>query len=160
MWRFLLAGLATVGGLILWVLAFLGDPVATLHDQRTAIPVTASPVGQTETLPRAISAQQIKTAQDADMGTAGMDATAVSTQVSAPIVTRPLDRVPIGYNDDGTAANTLISGIQSGPARAPVRNAGSSAMTHSGRATHTYVTRSQHQGVWLFPPDQLGGGGH
>jgi hypothetical protein len=137
MWLFLLAGLSTVGGLILLVLAFLGDPVSTFRDQRTAVRVTASPVGQTETLPRAGSAQQIKTAQDADMGTAGMDATAASTQVSAPIVTRPLDRVPIGYNDDGTAANTLISGIPSGPAAAPVRNAGSSAMAHSGRATHT-----------------------
>lgn len=104
MWRFLLAGLATVGGLILLALGSLGDPVATLRDLRMAVPVTASSVGQTETLPRAISAQQSKTAQNIDIGTARMDATTVSTRVFAPIVSRPLDRVPIGYNDDGTAA--------------------------------------------------------
>jgi hypothetical protein len=146
MWRFLLAGLATVGGLVLLVLGSLGDPVATLRDTRMAGPVTASPVGPTQTLPRAILAQQSKTPQQADIGTAGMDATALSTRVPAPI----------GSNDDGTAANTLLSGIPSGLVRAPVRNA--AAMAQSGRATHTYVTHSQHQGVWLFPPNQLGGG--
>jgi hypothetical protein len=31
----------------------------------------------------------------------------------------------------------------------------------NGRAVHTYVTHSQSsQGIWLFPPNQAGGGGN
>jgi hypothetical protein len=158
MWRFLLAGLATVGGLILLVLGSLGDPVAKLRDLHMAVPVAAPATSQIASIPRAISAQQSKTAQNADTGAAGTDAPTALTPLSAPIVTPPVDRGPVGYDDDSTAANILFSGIPSG-AQAPVRHVGSIAMGHNGRATHTYFSRSQHQGVWLFPPNQLGGGG-
>ena len=45
----------------------------------------------------------------------------------SPGDTPPVDRGPIDYDNDGTAANTLLSGIPSGLAQAPVRNAGSTA---------------------------------
>jgi hypothetical protein len=32
------------------------------------------------------------------------------------------------------------------------------ATAQNGRAVHTYVTHSQSQGIWLFPPNQAGGG--
>jgi hypothetical protein len=39
-----------------------------------------------------------------------------------------------------------------------VQNAPPVATAQSGQATHIYGTHSQKQGVWLFPPDQTGGG--
>jgi hypothetical protein len=39
-----------------------------------------------------------------------------------------------------------------------VQNAPSAATARNGHATHIYGTHSQSQGVWLFPPNQVGGG--
>ena len=39
-----------------------------------------------------------------------------------------------------------------------VQNAPSAATAQNGRATPIYGTHSQNQGVWLFPPNQVGGG--
>jgi hypothetical protein len=39
-----------------------------------------------------------------------------------------------------------------------VQNAPPAATAQNGRATHIYGTHSQSQGVWLFPPNQNGGG--
>lgn len=43
MWRFLLAGLVTVCGLVLLFMASMGDPMTELHDARTLLPVIQSP---------------------------------------------------------------------------------------------------------------------
>jgi hypothetical protein len=32
------------------------------------------------------------------------------------------------------------------------------ATAHNDRAVHSYITHSQSQGIWLFPPNQAGGG--
>ena len=39
-----------------------------------------------------------------------------------------------------------------------VQNAPSTAVTRDGRVTQIYGTHSQNQGVWLFPPNEVGGG--
>ena len=43
-----------------------------------------------------------------------------------------------------------------------VQNDPSVATVQNGRATHIYGThsQSQSQGIWLFPPNQVGGGGN
>jgi len=43
-------------------------------------------------------------------------------------------------------------------AGAPTSEQSTPATAQSGRAVHTYVAHSQSQGIWLFPPDQTGGG--
>ena len=43
MWRFLLAGLVTVCGLVLLFMASMGDPMTELHDVRAFLPVIQSP---------------------------------------------------------------------------------------------------------------------
>jgi hypothetical protein len=46
-------------------------------------------------------------------------------------------------------------------AQTAVQNAPSVVATQTGQGhTHAYVTRSQSQGVWLFPPNEVGGGGN
>jgi hypothetical protein len=45
-------------------------------------------------------------------------------------------------------------------AETPMQNAPTAVTTQAGRTTHIYGTHSQSQGVWLFPPNQLGGGGN
>ena len=42
----------------------------------------------------------------------------------------------------------------------PAQNTPRVATVQNSRAIHTYVTHSQSQGVWLFPPNQTGGGGN
>jgi len=45
---------------------------------------------------------------------------------------------------------TVYGGVvQGGPSATPAQN---------GQATHIYATHSRPQGVWLFPPNQAGGG--
>ena len=43
-------------------------------------------------------------------------------------------------------------------AGAPTSAQTTPATAQNGRAVHTYVTHSQSQGIWLFPPNQTGGG--
>jgi hypothetical protein len=60
---------------------------------------------------------------------------------------------------DGAAANTLFTEIPGVVPQAPVQSAPSVAMAQNGRAIHTYGTRALDQGVWLFAPNETGGGG-
>jgi hypothetical protein len=45
-------------------------------------------------------------------------------------------------------------------AQTPARNVPSATTVQNGKVTNIFGTHSQSQGVWLFPPDQLGGGGN
>jgi hypothetical protein len=54
----------------------------------------------------------------------------------------------------------LVAEIQGTVAQAPSRHAPSAARAQGGMAIHSYISRAQHQGVWLFPPNQTGGGGN
>jgi hypothetical protein len=63
------------------------------------------------------------------------------------------------YAGDGTVANTLFSEILGVVPQAPMQTAPSVGTAQYGRAIHAYSTRSQHEGVWLFAPNQAGGGG-
>jgi hypothetical protein len=40
----------------------------------------------------------------------------------------------------------------------PAQNSARVTTLRNGQATHIYGTHSQSQGIWLFPPDQAGGG--
>ncbi len=60
---------------------------------------------------------------------------------------------------DGTVVNTLFSEIPGVVPQAPMQTAPSVGTAQYGRAIHAYSTRSQHEGVWLFAPNQTGGGG-
>jgi hypothetical protein len=44
-------------------------------------------------------------------------------------------------------------------AETPLRNAPPVARTQNGRAAQIFGTHAQSQGIWLFPPNQVGGGG-
>jgi hypothetical protein len=54
---------------------------------------------------------------------------------------------------DGTIANTRFTEIPGVVALARMQNAPLMATARNGLATHAFVTRSQHEGVWLFPPN-------
>jgi hypothetical protein len=41
-----------------------------------------------------------------------------------------------------------------------VQNTSRVATAQNGQVTHIFGTHSQSQGVWLFPPSQVGGGGN
>ena len=43
-------------------------------------------------------------------------------------------------------------------AETPLRNAPPVAAAQNGQATQIYGTHAQSQGIWLFPPNQVGGG--
>ncbi len=60
---------------------------------------------------------------------------------------------------DGTVANTRFTEIPGVVAQPRVHSGPSMATARNGLATHTFVTRSQHDGVWLFPPNETVGGG-
>jgi hypothetical protein len=40
----------------------------------------------------------------------------------------------------------------------PAQNTPRVATAQNGQATHIYGTHSESQGIWLFPPNQAGGG--
>jgi hypothetical protein len=140
MWRFLSAGLATLGGLVLLFLGSVSDPVAPSRDLHLPDAAAKSPVSRRETAPRAIAAD--------------MNAPSASAEPS-------VHRDPADHDGDNSAANTVLAEIDGAAAEAPpapLRHAASAATVHHGRVVHAYVTRAQHQGVWLFPPDPTGGG--
>lgn len=56
MWRFLLAGLVTVCGLVLLFMASMGDPMTELHDARALLPVIQSPPRASAPQPVAVAA--------------------------------------------------------------------------------------------------------
>ncbi len=62
------------------------------------------------------------------------------------------------YAGDGAAGNTLFTEIPGDVAQAPVQRVPSVAMAQDGRAIYAYSTRALTQGVWLFAPNQTGGG--
>jgi hypothetical protein len=41
-----------------------------------------------------------------------------------------------------------------------VQNTSRVAPAQNGQVTHIFATHSQSQGVWLFPPNQIDGGGN
>jgi hypothetical protein len=140
MWRFLLAGLATFGGLVLLFFGSVSDPVATVRDPHLSDSAAKSAVSRTETTPRAIA----------------FDMNAPPASVAPPVHHDPVD-----HDGDNSAANTVFAEIDGAAAEAPpapLRHAASAATVQRRRAVHAYVTRAQHQGVWLFPPDPTGGG--
>jgi hypothetical protein len=59
---------------------------------------------------------------------------------------------------DGSMADTQFTEIPGVIAQARMQNAPLIATARNGLATHAFVTRSQHEGVWLFPPNPTGGG--
>jgi hypothetical protein len=162
MWRFLIAGLSTLGGLVLLLFGSFSDPVATLLDLRLADPVARSPVSRMEAAPLAVATRPIMTAASVDTKVVGINAPLASTEPSAPIATPTVHSWPVDHNGDSSVATTLVAAIHGAkgqaPPHAPLRHAPSAATAQRGRATPAYVTRSQDQGVWLFPPDPTGGG--
>jgi hypothetical protein len=48
----------------------------------------------------------------------------------------------------------IVPGSVYAGALTPVQN----APAQHGRATHIYGTHSQNEGIWLFPPNEAGGG--
>ena len=64
MWRFLLAGLSTVGGLVLLFVASFGDPMSIMRDLRSASTAEQAPI-----MPKATqSATQAAPVPDAPAG--------------------------------------------------------------------------------------------
>ena len=66
-----------------------------------------------------------------------------------------------GYAAQGTAGGYVYPDyIAPGSvyAGAPTSVQTTAATAQNGRAVHTYVTHSQSPGIWLFPPNQTGGG--
>jgi hypothetical protein len=59
---------------------------------------------------------------------------------------------------DGSTVDTRFTEIPGVAAQAQMQNAPLIATAQNGLATHAFVTRSQHEGVWLFPPNPTGGG--
>ena len=53
---------------------------------------------------------------------------------------------------------SIYAGAVYAGAPTPVRNTRSVATAQSRQAVHTYATHSQTQGIWLFAPNQTGGG--
>ena len=53
----------------------------------------------------------------------------------------------------------IVPGSIYGGAQIPVQNTPRTAAAQNGQATHIYGTHSQSQGIWLFPPNEAGGGG-
>ena len=53
----------------------------------------------------------------------------------------------------------IVPGSIYGGAQVPVQNTPRIAAAQNGQATHIYGTHSQSQGIWLFPPNEVGGGG-
>ena len=97
MWRFLLAGLGTIGGVVLLFFASLGDPAPTLRDLPSSRAVATVPTRPADMASNAIPAEQGGTAQSAATTTDGMELPAVSPQPPAPIVTPPVYHGPVSY---------------------------------------------------------------
>jgi hypothetical protein len=56
---------------------------------------------------------------------------------------------------DYIAPGSVYAGVPT-----PAQNTPRVATAQNGQATHIYGTHSQSQGIWLFPPNQAGGGGN
>jgi hypothetical protein len=97
MWRFLLAGLGTIGGVVLLFFASFGDPAPALRDLPSSRAATAVPTRPADMASNAIPAEQGGTAQSAATRTDGMELPAVSPQPSALIVTPPVYHGPASY---------------------------------------------------------------
>jgi hypothetical protein len=97
MWRFLLAGLGTIGGVVLLFFASFGDPAPTLRDLPSSRAVATVPTRPADMASNAIPAEQGGTAQSAAARTDGMELPAVSPQPPAPIVTPPVYHGPVSY---------------------------------------------------------------
>jgi hypothetical protein len=85
MWRFLLAGLGTIGGVVLLFFASFGDPAPSLRDLPSSRVVIAAPTTQAETVESTATA------------TASVELPAASPPPPAPIVTPPVYHGPISY---------------------------------------------------------------
>jgi hypothetical protein len=85
MWRFLLAGLGTIGGVVLLLFASFGDPATTSRDLPSSRAVTAAPVTPAET------------ASGAAMAAASVELPVASPPPPAPIVTPPVYHGPVNY---------------------------------------------------------------
>jgi hypothetical protein len=97
MWRFLLAGLGTIGGVVLLFFASLGDPGPTLRDLPSSVAITAVPRRPADMASNAIPAEQDRTAQSAATTIDGVELPAAPREPPALIVTPPVYHGPVSY---------------------------------------------------------------
>ena len=122
MWRFLLAGVGTIGGMVLLFFASFGDPAPTLRDLPSSRAVATLPTRPADMASNAVPAEQGGTAQSAATTTDVMELPAASPQPSAPIVTPPVYHGPVSYALPWRASPAPVRRVQSraptpGPAR-------------------------------------------
>jgi hypothetical protein len=94
MWRFLIAGLSTLGGLVLLLFGSFSDPVATLLDLRLADPVARSPVSRMEAAPLAVATRPSMTAASVDTKVVGLNAPPACARETSQLGVPPHQRDP------------------------------------------------------------------
>jgi hypothetical protein len=107
MWRFSLAGLLTIGGLILFSVGFLGDPAMTAR-----VAAFLSAEAHQATADGTIPAEKTETSQGAAVGRAAMALAAASTQPSGSIVVVPVNREPATYAPAWVPDSTPVPGFE------------------------------------------------
>jgi hypothetical protein len=138
MGRFLLAGLAGTGAVILLFIGSLSDPITTMGDLYSAVADAHAPVSQPTVTPALV---EVALAVDRDEANGSHDL-ARQADVATP---------------QSPPAWTLAAMSAVTPPATPERSAKRGG--HHGRRgpVGAYVTQS-HRGTWLFPPNPNAGG--
>jgi hypothetical protein len=124
MWRFLLAGLSTIGGVALLFLASFSDSATTWWDARTDVAVTEAPApddtGPADPVPTVtVAAEHGGTVQQAALGA---DEVQPSVTLATRVVTPPVYHGPVSYALPWQAASEPVRRIRPrNPSPAPVR---------------------------------------
>ncbi|HXA24775.1 MAG TPA: hypothetical protein VNW90_21015 [Acetobacteraceae bacterium] len=140
MWRFLLAGVGTIGGMVLLFFASFGDPAPTVRDLASSRAVATVPARPVDMASNAIPAEQGGTAQSTATTPDAMKSPAVSPQPPAPIVTPPVYHGPVSYALPWRTSPAPVRHVHAGgPTPGPVRFF--AAVRHDLRALFRVASR-------------------
>jgi hypothetical protein len=180
MWRFLLAGLLTVGGLILLFIGSLGDPATTLNNLHSAFAADEAPITQVATVSEAPITQVATVSDSAIAWPAAVetDADLTVSAVPGPAPERPdhdmadhnaARAIPARQGEPAPsaapeAAGTVLpaarpASVQRTPPRSPrPAPAGLAAAVQNSpaaampRNSEAVPRDNSDRGIWLFPP--------
>jgi hypothetical protein len=122
MWRFLLAGLSTIGGVALLFLASFSDTATTWLDARTDAPASLVPVSDDTAPPEAMPAVTAAAVRGGTVQQAALEVDEAEPPVTAARITPPVYHGPVSFALPWRPASEPVRRVRAPePRPAPVR---------------------------------------